>query len=370
MSAEIACLGINQIIMNSLNSAFRTLLRSCAENVNNNFDNLNSMSADERLESIIRMFGLEEEDAVKIIKPAPKKSADGTIAKKIGKSRAEKPLPMPFWGEKTVNREKCHGLQAGLYNQCDKSPVDGSIYCKKCKEEADKNDHGMPNRGNIKVRLEQFKEDYYDYTTPDDKCRKVYIGSWAEKKDLSQDKVVEIFQKNGIELNKHDKENMFYIPAKKKNSKSKKGLTEDMEKKPKGNKKGKPTPGRPSPLENDDNDDDAQSVCSEATEATQYDDDDEDNNTVATEVPEDGDEDEENDLEIPEPEFDITKFTTIKAKNCNYGVLIEEFEKYKKNNDCRMQLYEITNFESKTSFEIVSTTPIGELHGKTITLYK
>lgn len=366
-ATEIASLGINQIIVNSLNSAFRTLLTKCAENVNTNFDKLKQMNPEDRFEAIVMMFGLEEEDAVKIIKPAPKKTADGTTPKKTGKTKAEKTLPLPFWGEKTVNRQKCQGLQATLYNQCAKSCVDGSIYCKKCKEEADKNDHGMPNRGNIQSRLEQFQQDYYTYTTPDDKTRQVYIGNWAIKKELSQEQVVEIFQKNGIVLKPIDKQNMFFVPPKKKSAKSKKGLTEDMEKRPKGNKKDRPMPGRPSPLDDNDdtgdaNDDDNESVYSEMTDATE-----------ATEAPEDEDEDEDFEVpEEPEPEINLDDFTTFQpGKDTErYAVLKEVFKKYKKDNSVVVEMYEITDYDKDTKkFSIVSINPVGQLHNKTVKLF-
>jgi hypothetical protein len=372
-ATEIASLGINQIIVNSLNSAFRTLLTKCAENVNTNFDKLKQMNPQERFEAIVMMFGLEEEDAVKIIKPAPKKTADGTTPKKTGKTKAEKTLPLPFWGEKTVNRQKCQGLQATLYNQCAKSCVDGSIYCKKCKEEADKNDHGMPNRGNIESRLEQFNDDYYDYTTPDDKCRHVYIGTWAAKKELSEDQVVDIFTKNGIVLTDDDKSTMFFVPPKKKSAKSKKGLTEDMEKRPKGNKKGRPTPGRPSPKkqaplddaddaqDNDDaEDDDTQSVCSEMTDATE-----------ATEVPEDEDEDED-DIEIPdpEPELNLDDFTTFGKGDKRFAVLKEQYAQYKKDINTCIPIYKIADYdEADKTFSIVGSNPVGELCNKLVKIF-
>lgn len=370
MSTEIASLGINQIIISSLNSAFRTLLRSCAENVNNNFDNLKDMSTEDRLETIIRMFGLEEEDAVKIIKPAPKKSvasADGTTPKKTGKPRAEKSLPIPFWGEKTVDHTKCQGIQGALFNQCIKSPINGSIYCKKCKDEADKNaeDHGMPNRGNIQSRLEQFADDYYEYTTPDNKCRKIYIGSWAEKKKLSNEQVLEIFTKNGIELKASDKQNMFFVPPKKEKSK-KKLLTEGMDEKPKGKRVKKPTPGVPSPIDDaDDVDDD------ESTVATQVDDDD-DESTVATQVDVDVD---DTDFDIPdpepEPELNIEDFTTISLGKTRYAVLKESIKAYKKDNSVSAEVYEIIDYnEEDKTFKIFGNEPIGELCNKKVTVYR
>ena len=383
MSTEIASLGINQIIISSLNSAFRTLLRSCAENVNNNFDNLKDMSTEDRLETIIRMFGLEEEDAVKIIKPAPKKSAasaDGTTPKKTGKPRAEKPLPLPFWGEKTVERTKCQGIQGALFNQCTKSPIDGSIYCKKCKDEADKNaeDHGMPNRGNIQSRLEQFADDYYGYTTPDNKCRKIYIGSWAEKKKLSNEQVLEIFTKNGIELKPKDKQNMFFVPPKKEKSKNK--LTDGMDEKPKGKRVKKPTPGVPSPIDDDDDvndvDDDVNDVDDdESTVATQVDDDD-DESTVATQVDDDVDDVDDVDIDIPdpEPELNIKDFTTIKiGKNKydpRYAVLKESIKAYKKNNSVSAEVFEIIDYnEENKTFKIFNNEPIGKLCNNKVTVY-
>ena len=124
-----AQLSLNKIIVDTLGGAMRNVLRICAEKINDNFDQLTSLNHDDRFIAIVQLFGLEEEDNVKIIKPA-KKPADPT-KKNTTKSKAEKKIPVPFWGKQTVKPELCQGLMAGLYNQCTGKPKNGGIYCSK-----------------------------------------------------------------------------------------------------------------------------------------------------------------------------------------------------------------------------------------------
>jgi hypothetical protein len=331
---SVPCLEINQILLSGLNTAVRNILTKCANNINDNFDELKEMNSDNRLEAIINMFGLDVDTTAKIIKPAPKKNADGTTPKKTGKPKATKTLPLPFWGEQTVDRCKCHGLQVGLYNQCDNTPLDGGIYCKKCQKEADDND-GMPKRGNIEIRLKQFKRNSYEYTTPDGKLRKIYIKLWAEKKELSMNDVREHFAKNGIHLDDDELDNVFYMPEKKSRL-TKKNLTGEMKQSKKKN------------------DDDTQSVGTQ-----QFDDvpeDDDDSKSVAQDDIDDQDDDDD-DLSttpvVPEV-FDTADFNTMVLNTIRYAALKPDLEKYKKDKTQEIEIYEVADYVSKTNFKIVS----------------
>ena len=245
-------LSLNKIIVDTLGGAMRNVLRNCAEKINDNFDDLTSLTPDDRLEAIVKMFGLEDEDTVKIIKPA-KKPADPT-KKNTTKSKAEKKIPVPFWGKQTVKPELCQGLMAGLYNQCTGKPKNGGIYCAKCQKDADSNE-GIPKRGNIEHRMEQFKESLYEYTPPGGKLKKIYYYQYVLKNNFTAEDVDRMLKENGIKLNTQGKTNLIYIPEKKTRKPKEENLTDDMEEKPKISKKKKVQEPEPEP-ENEDEDED------------------------------------------------------------------------------------------------------------------
>jgi hypothetical protein len=339
---SVPCLEINQILLSGLNTAVRTILTKCANNINDNFDELKEMNSDNRLEAIINMFGLDVDTTAKIIKPAPKKNADGTTPKKTGKPKTEKPLPLPFWGEQTIDRCKCHGLQAGLYNQCDNTPLDGGVYCKKCQKEADDND-GMPKRGNIEIRLKQFEKfGKYEYTTPNsNKPRKIYIKLWAENKNLSTDDVRAHFAKHGIELDDEELDTVFYMPEKKSRL-TKKNLTGEM----KQSKKKK----------NDDTQSEVGTVVD--FDVTEDIEDDEiksvqDDNQDQDQVPDDDDDALSTTPVVPEV-FDTADFNTMVINTVRYGTLKTDLKKYKEDPTQSIEIYEVANYVSKTDFRIVS----------------
>jgi len=261
-------LSLTKIIVDTLGGAMRNVLRTCAEKINDRFDELSTLDSDDRLDAIITMFGLNEEDIVKIKMPV-KKNADPT-KKNATKPKAEKKIPVPFWGQKTVKPELCQGLMAGLYNQCTGKPKAGCIYCTKCQKEADSNG-GIPKRGNIALRLEQFEESFYEYTPPGGKVKKIYYYQHVLKHNFTDDDIDEMLKANGIKLNNKGKLNLLYVPEKKTRKPKEENLTDDMEK-PKISKKKKVPEPEPEP-ENDDEDededfDDTGSVCSQSTIAT------------------------------------------------------------------------------------------------------
>ena len=260
-------LSLNKIIVDTLGGAMRNVLRICAEKINDNFDQLTSLNRDDRFTAIVQLFGLEEEDNVKIIKPA-KKPADPT-KKNTTKSKAEKKIPVPFWGKQTVKPELCQGLMAGLYNQCTGKPKNGGIYCAKCQKDADSNE-GIPKRGNIEYRMEQFRESLYEYTPPGGKLKKIYYYQYVLKNNFTAEDVDLMLKENGIKLNTQGKMNLIYIPEKKTRKPKEENLTDDMEEKPKISKKKKVQEPEPEPEDedNEDDDDDTASVFSQSTIAT------------------------------------------------------------------------------------------------------
>jgi hypothetical protein len=415
-------LSLNKIIVDTLGGAMRNVLRICAEKINDNFDQLTSLNHDDRFTAIVQLFGLEEEDNVKIIKPA-KKPADPT-KKNTTKSKAEKKIPVPFWGKQTVKPELCQGLMAGLYNQCTGKPKNGGIYCAKCQKDADSNE-GIPKRGNIEHRMEQFRESLYEYTPPGGKLKKIYYYQYVLKNNFTAEDVDKMLKENGIKLNTQGKMNLIYIPEKKTRKPKEENLTDDMEEKPKTPKKKKVQEPEPEPEpededeDNENDDDDTASVFSQSTIATDQtgvteqndfddddddipfppDDDDEDDDTKPVKKPEPAkkkvtipdDVDtismkiniddspkkgklpkkekgilKKKDLEPePEPEFeadeeiDITKYRIAKFGDTRYAML----------RDADMtedvDLYAIEDYVRPKDFKITSLKPVGKFNNTT-----
>lgn len=63
-----------------------------------------------------------------------------------------------------VNDKLCCGLNYnhGLYTQCLKKRMESGKYCSKCQSECDNNASGIPNMGNIELRLKSGLYDYVD----------------------------------------------------------------------------------------------------------------------------------------------------------------------------------------------------------------
>jgi hypothetical protein len=273
MSTEISCqLSLNKIVLDSIGGAMRKVLEICALQITEHFDELNNTDADERYEAIIKIFGLTEEDTVKILKPT-KKTTD---AKNDPKAKAEKKIPVPFWiyidkttkkSISTVDPALCQGLKAGLYSQCERKPKKDCIYCTTCQKDAEKNG-GMPKRGNIELRTDQFADSKFEYTPPDGKPKKIYPLDWAIKNKFTEGDFDEMLSEK-MNLTEKGLELIKKVPVKKVRAKKEK-LTEDMTV-----TKGKTNKNKISQEQEEEeevNDDDETS--SQYSEATQHNDDD------------------------------------------------------------------------------------------------
>jgi len=95
-NANAACsLSLSEITMNALASAMRGVLLQAAKNINENIFQLVQIDdEDERLEAITKMFGIDEQDRVKITKS---KSPSASKKPATTKPKAEKKMPVPFW---------------------------------------------------------------------------------------------------------------------------------------------------------------------------------------------------------------------------------------------------------------------------------
>jgi hypothetical protein len=90
-----------------------------------------------------------------------KKSKSNSKADKSNVSK-KKTVPMPFIAE-LVDFSLCNALtyNKGLFTQCGKKQVEGSVYCKKCN--ADLGDvSGIPNCGTVQQRLETGLYEFKD----------------------------------------------------------------------------------------------------------------------------------------------------------------------------------------------------------------
>jgi len=291
-------LSLNKIVIDTIGGAMRRVLESCAKSINDNFEDLSELNSEDRLSAIIKLFGLTDEDTTKIINiKLPVKKTDGQTKRTPAKPK-EKKIPVPFWiyydkttkkQTSTANPTLCQGLMAGLYNQCTNKPKAGCEYCTKCQKDAESND-GIPKRGNIELRTEQFLSSSYEYTPPgSDKPKKIYPFDCAIKRKFTEENFDEMLRENDFKLTPKGLIAIKFVPEKKVRSKKDK-LTEDMTE-DMTEKKGKKKTNEPAhELDDDEEMDDDDDTDSQYSDGTQLG----DNNNA--------EDDEEEDPEVPDEE--------------------------------------------------------------------
>lgn len=106
-----------------------------------------------------------------------------------------------------VNDKLCCGLNYnhGLYTQCLKKRMESGKYCSKCQSECDNNASGIPNMGNIELRL---KSGLYDYV--DSKNRKpISYMKYLNNMKVSVDELELTLKEMNVELsNEHRMEHV------------------------------------------------------------------------------------------------------------------------------------------------------------------
>lgn len=373
-------LNLQKMAIDAIASSTRALLEKCADQIILNFDTLALVAPNARKDVILRIFGLDNAEIVKINAPAKKSTADPS-KKNTKKDKTESTIPPYFWGYKgdngkfkcTFNSEYCTGLTAGIYGQCPNKPENGSEFCKKCKKDADTNEsnHGIPKRGTIKMRIEQFKADPYLFTPPGGKPKKIYFKQWALAKKYTEDQINEMINKHNSDLSQQAVENLLYVPPKRETKAKTKNLTDDM--KGKKNKNKKPQQEFDDDDANDENDEDG--YYSDATGVGNAANDDDGYDSDATgvgnapDMPNDDDEDNE---EIIQPKKTITKkkedkiintdpYKTIALDDVRYAIL--KTVNPRNEDETEFDLYEITDYVApkkkgeKPQFKLVSETP-------------
>jgi hypothetical protein len=165
---------------------------------------------EDSVEEISKKVGLDDVSVTRAKATKTKKTTTTTKAKTTTKKTAapkwEKPsVPLPWTGERLADPATCLAIRPtqNLFSQCvNKKDGDGK-YCKTCQKQADKNETGKPNAGDVEDR-----EDYCDlseYTPPGaDKPKKVQqygnILEKAEKKAADKGEDTSKFSRENVEL--------------------------------------------------------------------------------------------------------------------------------------------------------------------------
>ena len=188
-------INLSSLVLTQLTAAFRTLILQGTDKICSNFDNLSAMSPNDRQTEIYKLFGMSNDEIIKIkgnTKKNPKSETDKTTNKPRGKRVVNKPFPLPFH-KSLIDNSKCHGLATKALTQCPNNPVEGSVYCAKCKKQADEVDENVPKMGTIETRIEQQTKPltvngkqlskWYQYLSPypDSKPKNIYYPSVLEK---------------------------------------------------------------------------------------------------------------------------------------------------------------------------------------------
>ena len=107
-------------------------------------------------------------------------------------------FPLPYNGELTV--ECCLGIRLnnGLYTQCLSLRPENGAYCGSCDKQALKNEHGLPDYGNIQNRLSKYNNDE-EFIDPSGK-KPVAYTKIMKKLKLTEEQVREEAAKHNMTL--------------------------------------------------------------------------------------------------------------------------------------------------------------------------
>ena len=143
------------------------------------------------------------------------RSSKKTSSLKIVKSL----FPLPYNGELTV--ECCLGIRLnnGLYTQCLSLRPENGAYCGSCDKQALKNDHGLPDYGNIQNRLSKYNNDE-EFVDPSGK-KPVAYTKIMKKLKLTEEQVREEAAKHNMTLDPRH-----FIEVEKKSGRPAKVVTE------------------------------------------------------------------------------------------------------------------------------------------------
>jgi hypothetical protein len=139
-------------------------------------------------------------------------------------------FPLPYNGE--LNGECCMGIRqnSGLYTQCPTIRPEGAAYCGSCNKQAAKNEHGLPDYGNIQKRLSKYNNDE-EFVDPSGKKPVAYTRVMKKYK-VSKEEVLEEAEKHGLKIDPRH-----FVEVEKKSGRPAKEPKETKEAKAKGRPK-------------------------------------------------------------------------------------------------------------------------------------
>jgi hypothetical protein len=199
--------------MQKVNSEIMKMMKSVVEVCASKFN----FDAEEGYRMICNCEGLE-------VKSSSKRS------KKISPKAVKSAFPLPYNGE--LNGECCMGirLNSGLYTQCPSIRPESAAYCGSCDKQAIKNEHGLPDYGNIQTRLSKYTKDE-EFVDPSGK-KPVAYTKVMKKFKVTEEQVREEAAKHNMVLDPRH-----FVEVEKKSGRPAKEPKEPKEMKAKGRPK-------------------------------------------------------------------------------------------------------------------------------------
>ena len=153
-----------------------------------------------------------------------------SVNKKEKREVVKSAFPLPYNGE--LNGECCFGIRqnSGLYTQCPSIRPEGCAYCSSCDKQAAKNEHGLPDYGNIQTRLSKYTNDE-EFVDPSGK-KPVSYTKVMKKLKLTEEQVREEAAKHNMTLDPRH-----FVEVEKKSGRPAKAPKEPKELKAKGRPK-------------------------------------------------------------------------------------------------------------------------------------
>ena len=146
-------------------------------------------------------------------------------------------FPLPYSGE--LNGKCCLGMRQnnGLYTQCEKLRPEDKGYCSMCETQAMKNEHGLPDYGNIQQRLSAYQRNE-EFKDPSGKSPVSYTKIMNKFK-VTKEQVVEEAGKLGLVIDPRHFEEVAKKCGRPKESKKEKIVSTEVKSKgrPKKSKK-------------------------------------------------------------------------------------------------------------------------------------
>ena len=200
-------------MMQKVNSEIMKMMKSVVEVCASKFN----FDAEEGYRMICNCEGLE-------VKSSSKRS------KKISPKAVKSAFPLPYNGE--LNGECCMGirLNSGLYTQCPSIRPESAAYCGSCDKQAIKNEHGLPDYGNIQTRLSKYTKDE-EFVDPSGK-KPVAYTKVMKKFKVTEEQVREEAAKHNMVLDPRH-----FVEVEKKSGRPAKEPKEPKEMKAKGRPK-------------------------------------------------------------------------------------------------------------------------------------